>query len=179
MFLIGVWDLDHDLDVVTVLWYTHIPNSGSLSWFCRCKAISCLLSPDLELWRMLEAGVWHLHLNLEMVTCLWVWCTLVLNLGSLSSFWRCKEHLCPLKSWLGALEDAGGSWLGLGIIFLIWIWLLIFDTPMYWILALYLDFEGTKNIPGLQKSDDIARSTPWPQLLTASELEQKDLLSVH
>ena len=30
-FLTGVWHLDLDLDMVTGLWYTHIPNFGSLS----------------------------------------------------------------------------------------------------------------------------------------------------
>ena len=50
------------------------------------------------------------------------------------------------KSSFGALEDAGGSWLGFGILILIWIWSLVFDTPMIQILALYLDFEGAKNI---------------------------------
>merc|ERR1712112_451435 len=45
-----------------------------------------------------------------------------------------------------ALEDTGGSRLGFGILILIWIWSLVFDTPMIRILALYLDFEGAKNI---------------------------------
>ena len=30
-FLTGVWNPDIDLDMVTGLWYTHIPNVGSLS----------------------------------------------------------------------------------------------------------------------------------------------------
>ena len=34
--------------------------------------------------------------------------------------------------------------MGFGI--LIWIWSLIFDTTIIQILALYLDFEGAKNI---------------------------------
>ena len=29
---------------------------------------------------------------------------------------------------------------------LIWIWSLVFDTPMFQILLLYLDFEGAENI---------------------------------
>ena len=33
---------------------------------------------------------------------------------------------------------------------LIWIWSLVFDAPMIRILALYLDFEGAKNIHVLQ-----------------------------
>ena len=48
------------------------------------------------------------------------------------------------KSYFGALEDAGGSWMGFGIYFLIWIWSLVFGTPMIQILALSLDFEGEK-----------------------------------
>ena len=33
-----------------------------------------------------------------------------------------------------------------GIWILIWIWSLVFGTPMILILALYLDLEGTKNV---------------------------------
>ena len=50
------------------------------------------------------------------------------------------------ESSFGALEDTGGSRLGFGILILIWIWSLVFDIPMIQILALYLDFEGAKNI---------------------------------
>ena len=44
------------------------------------------------------------------------------------------------------MEDAGGSCLGFGILILIWIRSLVSDIPMIQILALYLDFEGAKNI---------------------------------
>ena len=50
------------------------------------------------------------------------------------------------KSLLWDLEDTEGSQLGFGILILIWIWSLVFDIPMIQILALYLDFEGAKNI---------------------------------
>ena len=50
------------------------------------------------------------------------------------------------KSWFGALEDAGGSWLEIGIWILIWIWSRDFGTTMIEILVLYLDFEYAKNI---------------------------------
>ena len=50
------------------------------------------------------------------------------------------------KSWLGALVDAEDSWLGFGILNFICIWSLVVDRPMFIILALYLDFEGAKNI---------------------------------
>merc|ERR1711954_114252 len=49
----------------------------------------------------------------------------------------------------GALEDAGGSGLGFCILIFIWIWTLVFDTATIQILALYLDFEQTKNIHAL------------------------------
>ena len=50
------------------------------------------------------------------------------------------------KSSFGALEDAGGCSLGFGILILIQIWSLVFDTPILQILALYLNVEGAKNI---------------------------------
>ena len=43
----------------------------------------------------------------------------------------------------------GGHWrflTGFGILILIWIWMLVFDTIMIPIIAFYLDFEGAKNI---------------------------------
>ena len=36
--------------------------------------------------------------------------------------------------------------MGFSILILIWMWLHAFGTPMFQILALYLDFEGGKNI---------------------------------
>ena len=40
--------------------------------------------------------------------------------------------------------------MGFGIMILIWIWSLNFNTPMVQILALYLDFEDAKNIHVLE-----------------------------
>ena len=57
-------------------------------------------------------------------------------------------HVVEVLIW--ALVGAVGSWLGFGILILIWISSLIFDIPMIWILALYLDFEGAKNIHVLE-----------------------------
>ena len=51
-----------------------------------------------------------------------------------------------LMSWFWALEDARSSWLEFGILILIWIWSLGFDTPKFWSLAPYINFEGAKNI---------------------------------
>ena len=40
--------------------------------------------------------------------------------------------------------------MGLGILILILIWSLVFDTPIFRVLALYLYFEGAKNIHVLE-----------------------------
>ena len=45
-----------------------------------------------------------------------------------------------------ALVGAGGSLQGFGILILLWIWSLVFDTPIFRILAPYLYFKGAKNI---------------------------------
>ena len=72
-----------------------------------------------------------------------------------SDFWtsililKVQRTSMSFKSSFGALEDAGCSWLGFGILILIWIWSLVFDKLMIRILALYPDFEGAKNIHGL------------------------------
>ena len=50
------------------------------------------------------------------------------------------------KSGYGVLKDSGGYLLGFGILILILIWSLVFDTSIFRILALYLNFEGAKNI---------------------------------
>ena len=67
-FLTEVWHLDLDMDKVTGLWNTHVPNFGSLSWFWRCKEHPCPLSPHLGLWRMLEVPDWDLE-SLSWVGC--------------------------------------------------------------------------------------------------------------
>ena len=45
------------------------------------------------------------------------------------------------------------AWGLAGILIFIWIWSLVFDTPMFQILALYLDLEGAKNIHVLLDPD--------------------------
>ena len=106
MFLIWIWHLYLNLDRVTGLWYTYILNFCSLSWLWRYKEHPYPLSPHLGLWRMLEVP------NLSLAS--WSWLDMVTSLlytidphlCSLSWFWRCKEHPCPLSP---CLEDAGGS----------------------------------------------------------------------
>ena len=129
--------------------------------FVRCPMFQILaLCPDFEgakkihdlevliwgfggrWWFMTE--VWYLDLDLNMVIGLWY--TYDPKFSSLSWFWRYKEQPCSFRSWFGVLEDAGGFWLGFGILILIWMWSVVFDTSMIQIPALYLDFEGAKNI---------------------------------
>ena len=158
-FLTGVWHLYCDLDIITSLWYTHIQILDSLSFLWRCKEHSCPLSPDLGLWRMLEVPDWCLAS--------WSWfgyghefliglLLYMVNQWSLIHPWskfrfsililNVQRAFMSFKSSFGTLKDAEGSWCGFGILILFWIGSLVFDTPMIWILALYLDFEGAKNI---------------------------------
>ena len=73
----------------------------------------------------------------------WTW-SLDLDLNII----KMQKTSRSFKSWFGALEDGGGKWLKLSIWILIFILIqsLIFDRPMFWIVALYLDLEGAKNI---------------------------------
>ena len=54
------------------------------------------------------------------------------------------------KSSFWALADPRGSWLGFPILILIWIWSLVFDIPIFQILALYFNFEDAKICWGLR-----------------------------
>ena len=59
--------------------------------------------------------------------------------------------------------------LGFNIFILNWIWSLVFNTPMFQILALYLDFEGAKNIHVLLDPDlGLWRMLKVPDLGVAS-----------
>ena len=119
--LSGDWHLDLDLDMITGLWYNYVPNFGSLSWFWRCKEHPCPLSQHLGLWRMLEVPEWVFES--------WSW----FGYGHWSLIHSCSELRLPIlilqlqrtymsfKSLFGASEKAGGSWLEIGILILIWI----------------------------------------------------------
>ena len=88
-------------------------------------------------------GVWHLDFDLNMFTDLWY--PNIPNFGSLSWFWRCKEHPCPLSPiyglWLGLeVPDwglASWSWFGYGH------WFFIYLYSDFW---LHLDFLSARNI---------------------------------
>ena len=131
--LTGVWHLDYDCDMVTGICYNHDPNFGSLSWFWRCKEHPCPLSPHLGLWRMLEVPYWGLAS--------WYW--FGYNHWSLINPWyevwlytfilKVQRTTISIKSWFWAMVGAGGIWLEFGILILIFLWSLVFYTPMIWI----------------------------------------------
>ena len=141
----GFWHLDLNLDIVTGIWYTHVPNFVSLSWFEGSKrSMSCKSSfealEDVE-------GSW---LGIGILILNWM-CSLVFDTPM---FWnwlsililKVQRTSMSFKSWFGYLLGVGGSWLGFGILILIWIWSLACYILMFLILALYPDFEGAKNI---------------------------------
>ena len=110
-----------DFYLATGLWYNYVQKIFS-SLFLRCKIIHVLLSTDMGFWRTLEVLDWGLGC--------WSW--LRFNhwylIHPCSKFWLSLEILkvqrtsMSFKSWFRAFEDAGGSWLGFGILILIWIW---------------------------------------------------------
>ena len=120
------------------LWYTHDLNFGSLSWFWRCKEHLCILRCYLGLWRMLEVPDWGFESSS------WVGYGHWSLIYSWSKFWfsililKGQRTSISYKSSFGALEFV--------ILMLILIWSMFLDSPMIWILVLYLDFEVAKNI---------------------------------
>ena len=79
--------------------------------------------------------IWSLIFDIPMI---WI-LALILIL-------KAQRTSMSFKSKFVALEDAWGFWLGFVLLILNWTWSLVFDIPMIWILALYNDFEGAKNI---------------------------------
>ena len=117
-FLTGPLHPDIDSNIVTGLWYTHIPNFGSLSWFWRCKEHPCSLSPDSGL----EVPDWN------FVSWYWFGYGHWSFVHPYSKFWlsililNVQRSSMSFVSWFVALEDAGVSWLVFGILILIQIW---------------------------------------------------------
>ena len=143
--LTGVCHLYLDLDVVIGLWYNHDLNIGPLSWFWSCKEHPCSWSPHLGLWRTLEVPDWGLAswswFGYDHWPLIYPWSKFWLSILIL----KVQRTSMSLKSSFGALEDTGGSWLGFGILILICIWSLVFDTAMFWILVLYLFLKVQKH----------------------------------
>ena len=106
-------------------------------------------TPFKSLFEALEdaVGSW---LGFGILILIWI-LSMVFNIPTIQIFalyldFEGVKSSMSFKSSFRALEDAGGFWLGFEILILIWIWSLVFDIPMIWIGALYLDFEGAMNI---------------------------------
>ena len=89
-------------------------------------------------------------LGFDILILIWIWSllldTIMIQILALYLGLKVQRTSVSFKSSFGALEDTGGSWLDLGILILISTRSLFFDLPIIWIPALYLDFEGAKNI---------------------------------
>ena len=132
--------------ILVISLYTPDPNFGSLSWFWRCKEPPCPLSPHAEFWNMLEvpelgsaSGSWFGYGHWSLI-------------HPYAEFWlsilvlKVQKTSMSTESSFGTLDIAEGSWLGSAILNLIWIWSLAFDSPMFQIFSLYLDFKAAKKI---------------------------------
>ena len=53
------------------------------------------------------------------------------------------KNIHALQVLVSSFEKARGTWIGVDIS--IQIWSLVFDTPMFQILTLYIDFKDAKN----------------------------------
>ena len=108
--------------MVIGLWYTHDLNFGSLSWFWRCKEHPCPLSPQFGFWGMLEVLDW------DLASLSWFWYGHWSLIHLWSKFWlsililKVQRTSKSFRSSFGDFEDAGGSWLGFGILVFICIW---------------------------------------------------------
>ena len=112
----------------------------------KVQSTSMSFKSWLELWRTLDVPDWGFAYWSWFGYCHWS------LLHPCSKFWlsililKVPRTSMSFKSWYGALEDAGGSWLGFHILILNQTWAMVFGTPMLWILALCLDVEVAKNI---------------------------------
>ena len=143
-FLTEVSQLDLDSDMVTVFGMPMIQILALCLDF-ECERTSMFFKSWL--WTLVDAE--GSGMGFAILILIWIWSlvfgTAMIWMLALYLDFEGAKTIHILKSWFGALEDAGGSWLGFGILILIWIWSLVFDTPMIPILALYLDLAGAKN----------------------------------
>ena len=131
--------------MVTGLWYNHVPNFGSLSWIWRPNQHPWPKSPVLGLWNMLEVPDWVLA-----ILSWFGWGTWSLT-HPCSQFWlsililKVWRTSISSKSWCGALEDAGGSWLGWASWswFICGHWSLIYPYSKFWLSIFILKVQIT------------------------------------
>ena len=142
------------------LWRTlEVPDWGLESWFGFWYGHKSLLhlyskfwlfflilkvqrtSISLKSWFWASENCWNPWLGFWILIFIWIYSlifyTPMIQLLAIYLDFEVAKNIHVLKVLIWALENAEGSWLGFGILILIWIWLLlVFDTPMIWILAL-------------------------------------------
>ena len=135
---LGFWRMpevpDRGLASWSWFWYGHWSLIHPYSefwlsiWTFKLKENLCQLSPDLGLLRMLEVS------DLFVASWSWFWYGHWPSTHQWSKFGlsililKVQRTSMSFKSSFGALECAGGSWLGFDIMILIWIWTLVLDT---------------------------------------------------
>ena len=108
---------DPDVGLASWLKFINAKNSDCLHRFWNCP-----ISPDLPHW-----GHWR-FLSLIHPYSEFLLSILILKV---------QQTSISFKSWLGALQDAGGSWLEFGILILVLIWILVFYSPRFKILDIW------------------------------------------
>ena len=131
--------------MVNGLWYTHVLKSGSLSCFWRCKEYPCPLSPDWRfegpLWFLF--GILHNEYDSDRVI---VFDTLMFPILAVYLESESTRNFNVLHIMIEALKEAKNYWVGYGILILIWIMSMVFDTIIFQIFALYVEFKGANNV---------------------------------
>ena len=99
-------------------------------------------------WALEEAGGFWVLFGILILIWIWslVFVTPMIKIFYLYLYLEGAKKIHVLQVIISALEDAGVSWMEFGILIMIWVWSLVSDTPMIQFLALYIDFEGAKNI---------------------------------
>ena len=125
-FLIGVWD--HDLDFLKFAWVLEIygSNLGFLCWVWRCKGPSCPYCLELGLWMMLEVPDWIFGSWVGFYQICLGPRNPCYKLGFSLSSLKVQGILMSLLPWIGAVDEAGGSWLEFWI--LSWIFVTLFGS---------------------------------------------------
>ena len=92
VILILIWIRSQVYDILNIISFVlYLDSEGAKN----IHVLQILIWSFGRCWMFLT-WVWHLDLDFDMATGLWY--TQLLSFGSLSWFWRCKEHPCFLSS---------------------------------------------------------------------------------
>ena len=171
--------------MVTGLWYTHVPNSGSililkvqrisrnqLSGFLFGSKICYLMWSTFKSWFWALMEAWGSWWGFYTWFLFWYghWSLIRPYFEDCLSIFILKVQRTSMsfKSSFQALEDAGGSWLGFGMLIFIWILSLVSGAPIFLIFALYLDLKVQKTSMSLSPDLGLWRRLEVPDWGSAS-----------